>query len=793
MQLSEKVLEKLDFLKIKEQLSGYCILARAKEIAEQLVPRSEIREVRSMLRETDEAKVLLRLNPLFSVRGAKEIRPSLERCVRGGVLQPEELLELKDTIRVARQAKSTIMEDSSAKSDYAELFSLREIVLPITPQKTLEDEISRCISADGKISDKASEELGRIRRTIAGLQQRIKDTLDGIMRNPATQKMLQDRVITTRGDRYVVPVKQEYGSTFNGIVHDQSASGATLFIEPAAVVQLGNELKEANLREAREIQRILQQLTAVVAVKADEIAASFEALAALDFALAKALLSDKMNAGAPLILNKPQIILNKARHPLLSGKVVPLSIELGENFNILIITGPNTGGKTVTLKTVGLMSIMMQSGLHIPAESDSKMGVFSKIFIDIGDEQSVEQSLSTFSGHLKNIVGIMNEADDRSLVLFDEIGAGTDPAEGAALAMAIISELLSRGCRGIATTHYGTLKTFAYNTPGLENASVEFDSETLAPTYRLMIGIPGRSNAFSIAEKLGLNKSILDMAKTYVSDRQMKVSDLLENLEETQREVELNKLKAQEELQKAVTQNVQIAEKARQMYEKNEEILQKARDEAFEIVRRSKHEAEKVILEIKEAQKEDQKKQQAAIEKARHGIKKLSDGLYGGKGQTKSNLRPEQVLPGQMVYLPNLRQKGQVITKPDNSGEVIVQAGILKISVPISDIRIIDETRKTEHFEKTIKGSMGLNKAVTLRSEVDLRGTMVDEATEILDKYLDDAVLTGINQVSIIHGKGTGSLRNGVHQFLKRHPHVVNFRLGEYGEGDSGVTIVELK
>jgi DNA mismatch repair protein MutS2 len=353
--------------------------------------------------------------------------------------------------------------------------------------------------------------------------------------------------------------------------------------------------------------------------------------------------------------------------------------------------------------------------------------------------------------------------------------------------------LLGRGCRGIATTHYGTLKTFAYNTPGLENASVEFDSETLAPTYRLMIGIPGRSNAFSIAEKLGLSKSILDMAKTYISDRQMKVSDLLENLEETQREVELDKLKVQEELQKAATQNAQMNEKARRMDEKQEEILQKAKDEALEIVRRSKQEAEKVILEIMEAQKEEQKKQQAAIEKARHGIKKLSDGLYGGKGAARSNLRPDQVFPGQMVYLPNLRQKGQVITKPDNSGEVIVQAGILKISVPISDIRIIDETRKTEHFEKTIKGSMGLSKAVTLRSEVDLRGTMVDEATEILDKYLDDAVLTGINQVSIIHGKGTGSLRNGVHQFLKRHPHVVNFRLGEYGEGESGVTIVDLK
>lgn len=507
VELSERVLGKLDFMKIKEQLSGYCILARAKEMVEGLVPSSEIREVRNRLRETDEAKILLRFNPLFSVRGAKEIRPSVERCARGGILQPEELLEIKDTVRVARQVKNILTEDGTAKSNVAELFSLRGIVSEVAPQKPLEDEISRCINEDGKIDDKASEDLAKIRRMITGIHQRLKDVLDGIMRNPATQKMLQDRVITTRGDRYVVPVKQEYGSAFNGIVHDQSASGATLFIEPAAVVQLGNELREAVLRENREVQRILQQLTAIVAVKVDEIAASFEALARLDFVLAKALLSDKMNAGSPLVLNKPQIKLNKARHPLLSGKVVPLSIELGEDFNILVITGPNTGGKTVTLKTVGLMSVMMQSGLHIPAESDSKLGVFRKIFIDIGDEQSVEQSLSTFSGHLKNIVGIVKEADDKSLVLFDEIGAGTDPAEGAALAMAIISELLDRGCRGIATTHYGTLKTFAYNTAGLENASVEFDPETLSPTYRLMIGIPGRSNAFSIAERLGLQKT----------------------------------------------------------------------------------------------------------------------------------------------------------------------------------------------------------------------------------------------------------------------------------------------
>jgi DNA mismatch repair protein MutS2 len=793
---SEKVLAKLDYGTIREKLSGHCMLLKAKEMAESLVPESEIRLVRQMLRETDEGKILLRINPLFSVRGAREVRPYLERCERGGILNPGELLEIRDTLKVARQIRNILLDTTQAgKDSYSELFSIREIVRAIIPQKDIEDHISRSVAEDGTISDRASEELARLRRAKSAGQQKIKESLDAILRNPSYQKMLQDNLITTRGDRYVVPVKQEYSSAFQGIVHDQSASGATVFIEPLVVVRLGNELREVILKEKREIERILQQLTALVAVQAEEIAVLYEALAKLDFILAKARLSEDMEAGPPLVVNKQEIKLIKARHPLLTGPVVPISVELGSKYNFLVITGPNTGGKTVTLKTIGLMVVMMQSGLHIPTESESKLGIFEHVFVDIGDEQSVEQSLSTFSGHMTNIVEILQEADYKSLVLFDELGAGTDPAEGSALAMAILSELLERGACGVATTHYGNLKTFAYNTPGIENASVEFDPETLKPTYRLITGIPGRSNALAIAERLGLSTKVLDLARSFMSERQKRESDLLDNLEDTQREIELQKIKIEEEHQEAVRKAAELKKRNSELEEKYEEILHKAKEEAVEIVRRAKLEAEAVIREIKEAQKKERREQEAAAQKARQGLKKLSESIYEDQGnrKKKTSLKPEQLEPGQMVFLPNLRQKGQVLQKPDNNKEVLIQAGILKLSVPISEIRLIDESRKPENFAKTIQGTFGLHKAVTLRSEIDLRGKLVEEAEELLDKYLDDAVLTGINQVSVIHGKGTGALRTGIHLFLKRHPHVKSYRLGEFGEGDTGVTIVELK
>lgn len=789
MVLSERVVRKLDFDKVLERLANQCMLPRAREIAEELKPYTSHELVREALEETGEGKLVLRINPLFSVRGAKEIRPYLERCLRGGTLTPEELLHIRDTLKTARQLKQSILEGKT------ETPHLREIVQGIEPPKGLEDEISRCISEEGQVADQASVELAEFRRGIHRLQHRIRETLEGIIRNPSSQKMLQDPIVTQRSDRYVVPVKQEYRQSFPGIVHDQSASGASLFIEPMAVVNLGNELREVVIKEQREVQRILLQLSSRVEGEAEPIADAHEALARVDFVLAKARLSEAMNAGEPALSEKQDIKLVQARHPLLTGPVVPLSIELGNRFDTVVITGPNTGGKTVALKTMGLLTAMAQCGLHIPAESDSRVGVFTQIFADIGDEQSVEQSLSTFSGHMKNIVEIVQNADGRSLILLDEVGAGTDPTEGAALAMAIIAELHSRGARIVATTHYGALKSFAYNTPRVENASVEFDSETLRPTYRLLVGIPGKSNAFYIAGRLGLSDSVLDRAKTFVTEREMQVTDLIENLEDTQREIDLEKRRAREERQVIEKESLNLKEKSQQLEEDYQELMAKARDQATELVREARRESERLIDELKQALKEERKDQQA-IERARLGLNKLSGkvGVDNSPSRRSGGVNSEEIKLGQIVYMTKLRQKGQVLKLPNENGEILVQAGVIKLNVPISEVRLVKE-EKAKQPTRSVggQGRLGMSKAETVRSEIDLRGMMVEEASYELDKYLDDAVLTGVGQIYVIHGKGTGALRSGIQDFLRGHHHVKSFRIGQHGEGDLGVTVVELK
>lgn len=787
MGIDDKVLNKLDFSKVLVRLAEYCILPRAKELAEGLIPFVDREAVRPALQETDEGKNLLRGNPLFSVRGAKEIRAYIERCLRGGVIHGEELLEIRDTLRVGRKVKQTLEESQEGFP------RLRDIVLPIEPQKDLEDQITRCISEDGSVSDNASEELADLRRAINRLQNRIRESLEGTLRNPGYLKMLQDPIITQRSDRYVIPIKQEYRTAFPGIVHDQSASGATLFIEPMPVVHLGNELREVILKEQREVQRILHLLSAQVETRAEAVAEIHEALANLDLILAKAQLSLSMNAGAPELVAGQQVKLVQARHPLIAGVVVPLSVELGIDFDTLVITGPNTGGKTVALKAIGLMAAMTQSGLHIPAESESRMGVFTQIFADIGDEQSVEQSLSTFSGHMKNIVEIINRADGQSLVLLDEVGAGTDPTEGAALAMGILAELHERGCRTVSTTHYGALKTFAYETPRVKNASVEFDTETLRPTYRLLVGIPGKSNAFTIAGRLGLSEAVLQRSKSFVSEREMQVADLIENLGETRREIELEKQKVKTGRLAVERQSKALEEKSVLLEEEYEILLDLAKDEAGEIVRQARREADAIIEELKGALKKENK-QQRDIEKARQGFHHLSAKLDKGR-QAKhsgSGLTADQIKLGQTVQMTKLRQKGQVLKLPNSNGEVLVQAGIMKVMVPLTELKLAQEEKKAP--QKQIRGAhIGLKKSEEIRSEVDLRGMLVEEGTEVLDKYLDDAVLSGAGQIYVIHGKGTGAMRAGIQDFLKGHPHVRSFRLGEYGEGDSGVTVVELK
>jgi len=788
MEIDDKVLKKLDFPKVLSRLAEYCILPRARELAIGLKPYVDLESVRSELQKTEEAKNLLRGNPLFSVRGSKEIRSYIERCLRGGVIQGEELLEIRDTLRVGRKTKQLLLESRE------EFPGLWDIVFPIEPQKDLEDEITRCISEDGKVADNASPELADLRRAINRLQNRIRESLEGTLRNSSYQKMLQDPIITQRSDRYVIPIKQEYRTAFPGIVHDQSASGATLFIEPMPVVHLGNELREVILKEQREVQRILQMLSAQIEARADEIADLHEALAQLDLVVAKAHLSVTMNAGTPELVTGQQMKLVQARHPLISGGVVPLSLELGIDFDTLVITGPNTGGKTVALKVVGLMAAMNQSGLQIPAESDSRMGVFTQIFADIGDEQSVEQSLSTFSGHMKNIVEIINQADGHSLVLLDEVGAGTDPTEGAALAMGILAELHGRGCRTVSTTHYGALKTFAYETPRVKNASVEFDTETLRPTYRLLIGIPGKSNAFTIAGRLGLSERVLEKANTFVTEREMQVADLIENLGETHREIELEKEKAETGRRAVEKQSKALEEKSIRLDEEFEILLALAKDEANELIRGAKREADAIIEELKAALKKENKQQQD-IEKARQGFRRISAKLDHGRQvkRSGSELSADQIMLGQTVYMTKLRQKGQVVKLPNANGEVLVQAGIMKVMVPLSELKLAQEEKKKATPKYSREMGIGVRKAEEIRSEIDLRGMLVEEGREALDKYMDDAVLGGIGLIYVIHGKGTGAMRAGIQEFLKGHPHVRSFRLGEYGEGDSGVTVVELK
>ena len=792
MEIEERVLQKLDFPEILARLGEQCILPRGKELAAALKPFTDFETVYLALQETDEGKNILRGNPLFSVRGAKEIRPYLERCLRGGVVYGEELLEIRDTLRVGRRVRQQVL-------DIPEYLSrLREIVSAIQPQKGLEDEISRCITEDGKVTDNASPALSELRRSLNRLQMRIRESLEGFLRNPSYTKMLQDVLITLRSERYVLPVKQEYRASFPGIVHDQSASGATLFIEPMAVVQLGNELRGVVLQEQREVERILRELSARITDRADVVLELHEALGRLDLALAKAHLSEAMNAGAPELVYGQRLKLVQARHPSITGRVVPLSLELGIDFDTLVITGPNTGGKTVALKVVGLMALMTQSGLHIPAESDSCMGVFSQVFADIGDEQSLEQSLSTFSGHMKNIVEIVNRADEQSLILLDELGAGTDPTEGAALAMAVLAELHDRGCRTVSTTHYSALKTFAYETPRVRNASVEFDPETLRPTYRLLMGIPGKSNAFTIAGRLGLGEKVLEKAGTFIAEREMQVADLIDNLGETRREIELERQMVKSGMLDIEKQSKALADKSVMLDEEYEIYMAAAREEAAEIVSRAKREAEAIIEELKSALKKDNKKQQD-IEKARQRFRKISGNLEHDKKNkpVDSGLAASQIKPGQMVYMTKFRQKGQILELPGPSGDVLIQAGVMKVLVPLAELKPVQEEK--ENLAKqpgnfsVSETSVGLRKAEEIRNEIDLRGKLVEEGITALDKYLDDAVLSGVGMVYVIHGKGTGAMRSGIQDFLRGHPHVKSFRIGEYGEGDTGVTVVELK
>ena len=728
-----------------------------------------------------------------SFSGIADIRDSLKRLEIGSSLGTTELLRICKVLEVCNRVKSYSRNDH----DPEELDSLDEMFSALQPLTPLSSEIRRCILSEEEISDDASSALRQIRRSMKLVHEKVRAQLNAIVNGPS-RTYLQDAVITMRNDRYCIPVKAEYRGQISGMIHDQSSTGSTLFIEPIAVVKLNNDLRELELKESKEIEVILSGLSELAAQNLEAISDDLSLLTKLDFIFARAALSKSYSGSEPVFNQDGYINIKKGRHPLLDKKkVVPINIYLGKEFDLLVITGPNTGGKTVSLKTVGLFTLMGQAGLHIPAFDHSELAVFEDVYADIGDEQSIEQSLSTFSSHMTHIVSILETANERSLVLFDELGAGTDPTEGAALATAILSSLHRRGIRTIATTHYSELKVFALSTPGVENGCCEFDVETLRPTYRLLIGIPGKSNAFAISGKLGLPSSIIEEAKSLLTEQDESFEDLITDLEnsrvtiERERE-EINQYKAQIEALKQ-----KLEQKQERLDTNREAILRKANEEAHAILREAKEYADTTIKNFYKFGKENISVREMEQERSRlrEKMSSVEKNLSAGKpAAAKKKLSPKSLHIGDSVKVLSMNLTGTVSTLPDTKGMVFVQMGILRSKVPLSDLQLIDEAVITgPNLNRTGSGKIKMTKSASVSPEINLLGKTVDEALSELDKYLDDAYLAHLPSVRVVHGKGTGALRKAVHGYLRRLKHVASFHLGEFGEGDSGVTIVEFK
>lgn len=785
--MEDRSLKVLEFNKIIEKVSEYAITSSAKELVFALTPYDTIFEVEKKLKETEEALDLLitKSNPPFE--GFFDVKEGIERAKKGGMLSISQILRVGGMLKASRRFKDYINRRDDEKPH--EL--LEDLIDILTPLKKLEETIEISIVSEEEISDRASSALSSIRRNLKEKNSSVRDKINSIVRS--NSKYLQDSLYTMRGDRYVLPVKAEYKGQVPGLVHDQSSTGATLFIEPMSLVNLNNEIKELKLKEKAEIERILMELSNKVYEEIDTIESNYKILTELDFIFAKAKYSSSINGICPTVSDDRSFDIIQGRHPLIDPKVVvPSDIYLGKEFNTLMITGPNTGGKTVTLKTVGLIHLMALSGILIPAKDASSIGFFKEIFADIGDEQSIEQSLSTFSSHMTNIVRIMENASDSSLVLFDEIGSGTDPVEGAALAIAILDSLRERKAKLIATTHYSELKGYALRTEGIENASVEFDVETLRPTYRLLIGVPGKSNAFEISKRLGLKEEVISKAKNNISSENLKFEDLIRDLQEKSilanrdaREAKKLKIDAEEVKKK-------YEEKLKKLDEVRDKAYSEARREAKDIISKAKDEADEILKAMRELEKlgiakggrarleEERKKLKDSLEKKESDLYKEKENQ--GEAITKVTL-------GMDAYLPSLNQNVIIITMPDNKGEVQVEAGIMKINVKLKDLRLVKSTsNKKEKKKRELKLNL---KAV--ESRVDLRGMDAEEACYKTDKYLDEAYLANLGEVTIVHGKGTGILRKAITDMLKKHPHVKSYRLGEYGEGGDGVTIAILK
>ena len=788
--MKERTLRVLEFTRIREMLAEGALTEAGADKCKALEPADDLASARALQEETEEAAVILQYTGGHPMTAFPDIRPALAICEKGGSLSAGMLLNVAELLRASRAARDALVTDREntpvLKAKAEGLFTARNI----------EKDITDAIISEDEIADRASSELMNIRRHLRGAQDRIRDKLNQMIRSAAMQKALQDPIITVRNNRYVLPVKAEYRSMVPGLVHDQSSSGATLFIEPMAAVEMGNELKQWELKEQQEIERILAALSAEVAPYADSMLETEELLAELDFIFAKGLLSRRFVCVSPKLNDEGRLKIIRGRHPLIDPeKVVPSTIWLGDTgeggFTTLVVTGPNTGGKTVTLKTVGLFTLMAQAGLQVPADLGTELAVFEQVFADIGDEQSIEQSLSTFSGHMTNIVEIMHEVTPRDLVLFDELGAGTDPTEGAALAQSILTRLLHIGVRTLATTHYSELKAFALTTKGVENASVEFDVETLRPTYRLSIGVPGKSNAFEISRRLGLPENLIDAARKLLSGNAIRFEDVIANAEYHRQVAEKERQLAEEANRETIRLRNEAEQLRREMEQKREQALRKAREDAKHIVDQARRESESVIAELKKMKK-NAAAGDASVNDLRRKLDKESDALAEGLGQKAydDSEAPKTVKAGDQVKILTLGAEGTVLAPPDEKGEVRLQAGMMKFTAPLAQLRLIRQAPAKE--KTTVKAKTGMMTR-TVKSECDVRGMNLEEALDAVSLYLDEAVLAGLNEVYIIHGKGTGVLRAGIQQDLRKNRHVKSFRRGMYGEGEDGVTVVTLK
>ena len=794
--MNPKALKTLEYNKIIDRLTEFAGSALAKEMCRDLQPSTDLYEIQALQKETSDALSRIYQKGAVSFRGVRDIRGSIKRLEIGAIIGINELLSICSLLEVCSKVKAYSRNDRDPDFEDS-LEAMFQALQPLTP---VSSEIRRCIASEEELNDDASPALFKIRRSMRQINDKVHAQLQTMV-NGSARTYLQDAVVTMRNGRYCIPVKAEHRGQVPGMIHDQSSTGSTLFVEPMAVIELNNDLRELELKEEKEIEMILATLSARCGEETEALRDDLDLMTKLDFIFARAQLSRSMNGIQPDFNVEGRILIKKGRHPLLDKKkVVPIDIQLGKDFELLIITGPNTGGKTVSLKTVGLFTLMGQAGLHIPAFDHSELSVFHEVFADIGDEQSIEQSLSTFSAHMTNTVSILQEADDRSLVLFDELGAGTDPTEGAALAIAILSNLHRRGSRVMATTHYSELKVFALSTPGVENGCCEFDVETLRPTYRLLIGVPGKSNAFAISQKLGLSQDIIEEAKTHLTQQDEDFEDLLADLEQKRVTIEQERDQINSYKEEIRGLKQRLESKQEKLDLSRDKILREANEQARNILQEAKDYADTTIRNFQKYGKaagvsaKDMEKERGKLREKMSKVDKNLSAKNAAPKKSQKQLTAKDLHIGDSIKVLSLNLKGTVSTLPDAKGNLFVQMGILRSQVNIRDLEKLDDTVLTGgNFSKTGSGKIKISKSTSVSTEINLLGKTVDEAIMELDKYLDDAYIAHLPSVRIVHGKGTGALRKGVHNYLRRQKHVKSYRLGEFGEGDAGVTIVEFK